>query len=259
MQFISWLGQEIIVTVESLGVFFIIFFKIISGLVSKTWSLQDFSEQMERIGVSSVFMVAITSAFTGMVIAVQTIDQFIKFGATGYIGGVIGLSITRELSPVLTGLVVSGRVGASMAAEISSMKVTEQLDALKAFGLDDVVFVGAPRLLASFIMLPALTIFSDFVGIGGAFLYVLSHGVNSHIFRKSLEVLLDPYDIWGGIFKAAVFGILIAISACTQGFRAGQGAKGVGVATTRAVVWSNMLILATNYILSSLLFGGISG
>ncbi len=194
-----------------------------------------------------------------MVLAVQTLDQFVRFGATGYIGGVIALSMVREMSPVLTGLVVSGRIGAAMAAEIGSMKVTEQIDALRTFGLDPFVFVGVPRMLAGLIMLPVLTLFSFVIGVGGGFLYVSAHGVNGHLFRRSVEALLEPSDVYGGLLKAAVFGLLITISACGQGFMAGQGARGVGSATTRAVVWGNMLVLVFNYILSTLLFGGIKG
>jgi len=114
-------------------------------------------------------VVSITSAFTGMVLAVQTLDQFVRFGATGYIGGVIALSMVREMSPVLTGLVVCGRTGAAMAAEIGSMKVTEQIDALRTFGLDPHVFIGVPRMLAGLVMLPVLTLFSFVIGIGGRF------------------------------------------------------------------------------------------
>jgi phospholipid/cholesterol/gamma-HCH transport system permease protein len=162
------------------------------------------------------------------------------------------------MSPVLTSIVVTGRIGASMAAEISSMKVTEQLDALKAFGLDDIAFVGVPRFLASTVMLPVLTGYSFVIGIGGGFAYARFHGISWEVFRRSMEYLLAPYDIYGGLLKAAVFGAIISITACSEGFRAEQGARGVGSATTSAVIWGNMLILVVNYILSALLFGGRS-
>lgn len=244
---------------ETLGTFALFAYRVLFGVFSGRWSREDLLEQLERVGVSSVLVVSITSAFTGMVMAVQTLDQFVRFGATSYIGGVIALSMIREMSPVLTGLVVSGRVGAAMAAEIGSMKVTEQIDALRTFGLDPNVFVGVPRVLAGLIMLPVLTLFSFVIGIGGGFLYVTAHGINPHLFRRSVEALLSPSDVYGGILKAAVFGLLISISACGQGFMAGRGASGVGAATTKAVVWGNMLILIFNYILSTVLFGGIEG
>jgi len=259
LNLLSWIGRQAIELFSTLGFFFIVGLKAFTGIFSGTWSREDLFEQLERVGVGSVLVVSITSAFTGMVLAVQTLDQFVRFGATGYIGGVIALSMVREMSPVLTGLVVSGRIGAAMAAEIGSMKVTEQIDALRTFGLEPHVFVGVPRLLAGLVMLPVLTLFSFVIGITGGFLYVAAHGVNAHLFRRSVEALLAPSDIYGGLLKAAVFGVLIVVSACGQGFMAGQGARGVGTATTKAVVWGNMLILVFNYVLSSLLFGGIKG
>lgn len=259
MGLFSWVGRQTIELFTTLGEFALFFFRAFMGVFKGIWSKDDLLEQLERVGVSSVLVVSITSAFTGMVMAVQTLDQFVRFGATGYVGGVIALSMIREMSPVLTGLVVSGRVGAAMAAEIGSMKVTEQIDALRTFGLDPNVFVGVPRVLAGLIMLPVLTLFSFVIGVGGGFLYVTAHGINPHLFRRSVEALLAPSDIYGGLLKAAVFGLLIAVSACAQGFMAGQGARGVGSATTRAVVWGNMLILVFNYILSTVLFGGIQG
>lgn len=259
MEVLSWIGRQAMEVFNTLGAFALFAFRALRGIIAGKWSKNDLLEQLERVGVSSVLVVSITSAFTGMVMAVQTLDQFVRFGATSYIGGVIALSLIREMSPVLTGLVVSGRVGAAMAAEIGSMKVTEQIDALRTFGLDPQVFVGVPRLLAGLLMLPVLTLYSFVIGIGGGFLYVTAHGINPHLFRRSVEALLNPSDIYGGVLKAAVFGLLISISACGQGFMAGQGARGVGTATTRAVVWGNMLILIFNYILSTLLFGGIKG
>lgn len=256
---LSWVGRQALFFFETLGAFALFTCRAFLGVFSGVWSREDLLEQLERVGANSVFVVSITSAFTGMVMAVQTLDQFVRFGATSYIGGVIALSMVREMSPVLTGLVVSGRVGAAMAAEIGSMKVTEQLDALRTFGLDPNVFVGVPRILAGLLMLPVLTLFSFVIGIGGGFLYVSAHGINPHLFWRSIETLLNPSDIYGGLLKSAVFGLLITISACGQGFLTGQGARGVGTATTRAVVWGNMLILVFNYILSMVLFGGIKG
>jgi len=259
VEVLSWIGRQAMEVFNTLGAFALFAFRAFRGIIAGKWSKNDLLEQLERVGVSSVLVVSITSAFTGMVMAVQTLDQFVRFGATSYIGGVIALSLIREMSPVLTGLVVSGRVGAAMAAEIGSMKVTEQIDALRTFGLDPQVFVGVPRLLAGMLMLPVLTLYSFVIGIGGGFLYVSAHGINPHLFRRSVEALLNPSDVYGGVLKAAVFGLLISISACGQGFMAGQGARGVGTATTKAVVWGNMLILIFNYILSTLLFGGIKG
>jgi phospholipid/cholesterol/gamma-HCH transport system permease protein len=254
--FLTWVGSHTLRLFQRLGLFVFFFAHALKGIFRGVWSRKELMDQMERIGVGSVFMVSVTSAFVGMVMAVQTLDQFVRFGATSFIGGVLALSLVREMSPVLTGLVVTGRVGAAMAAEISSMKVTEQLDAFRAFGLDDVTFVGVPRFLASLVMLPLLTIYSFVIGIAGGFLYVYAHGVGPQIFRRSVEVLLEPADLFGGVLKGALFGVIIAVTACSEGFHAETGARGVGAATTQAVIWGNMLILVFNYILSALLFGG---
>ena len=254
--FFAWLGAHTLGLFQRLGLFVLFFAHSFRGFFRGVWSRRELLEQMERIGVGSVFMVSVTSAFVGMVMAVQTLDQFVRFGATSFIGGVLALSLVREMSPVLTGLVVTGRVGAAMAAEISSMKVTEQLDALRAFGLDDVTFVGVPRFLASLLMLPLLTVYSFVIGISGGFLYVYAHGISPQMFRRSIEVLLEPADLFGGVLKGALFGAIIAVTACSEGFHAETGARGVGAATTQAVIWGNMLILIFNYILSAFLFGG---
>ena len=252
----GWIGQKTLILFDQLGCFLLFLLRVCAGIFRGTWSRRELLEQFERVGVGSVIMVAVTSAFTGLVMAVQTLDQFVRFGATSYIGGVISLSLVREMSPVLTSIVVTGRIGASMAAEISSMKVTEQLDALKAFGLDDIAFVRFPRFLASTLMLPILSCYFFVIGIAGGFMYSHFHGISWEVFRHSMEYLLEPYDIYGGLLKAAVFGAIISVTACSEGFRAELGARGVGAATTSAVIWGNMLILAFNYILSALLFGG---
>jgi phospholipid/cholesterol/gamma-HCH transport system permease protein len=239
-----------------LGGFLLFAFRAAAGGFRGGWTRRGLVEQMDRIGVQSILMVSVTSAFVGMVMAVQTLDQFVRFGATGYIGGVVALLMVREMAPVLTALVVAGRVGAAMAAEIGTMKVTEQLDALKAFGLDQIRFVGTPRLLAALLMLPVLTIFAVVVGIAGGAAYVAAHGVPLVVFRRSMELMLDGYDLFGCVLKGCVFGGLIATAACVEGFEARGGAMGVGRATTGAVVWGDMLVLVLNYILSALLFGG---
>lgn len=256
VKWLETLGKAIASFLDLLGWIASLAFHVLVHLPRARVDLRSITDQMERVGVQSVFMVSVISAFTGMVMAVQTLDQFLKFGASGYIGGVIALSMIREMSPVLTGIVVAGRVGSSMAAEIGTMKVTEQLDALRAFGLDEYVFVGVPRILASLVMLPILTIFSMTVGTFGGYLYVAFRGIHPLIFKDSIKLLVNVYDINGGLLKSLVYGFVISIVACACGFRAEGGAKGVGETTTLAVVWSNMLILILNYMLSTLLFGG---
>lgn len=209
---------------------------------------------MSRVGVDSLPLIVVTFAFAGMVIAVQLVDQFMRFGAEGLIGGVIGLSICRELAPVMTALIVTGRVGASFAAEIGTMRVTEQIDALEVMGVDPVRYLVVPRFLACAFMLPVLTIFSDFVGIVGGYFVVMTREVNALVYKTSLSDLMDPIDVVGGLIKSAFFGGTIALVSCYAGMSASGGARGVGRMTTSAVVISNMLVLIFNYFLSVLIF-----
>ncbi len=209
---------------------------------------------MSRVGVDSLPLITVTFAFTGMVMAVQLVDQFVRFGAENLIGGVMGLSIAREIAPVMTALIVAGRVGASFAAEIGTMKVTEQIDALEVMAVDPVRYLVVPRFLACLIMLPVLTIFSDFVGIVGGFFIVMTRDINALIYKTSISELMDPMDIIGGLIKASVFGGIIALVSCYAGMVASGGARGVGKITTAAVVISNMLVLIFNYFLSVLVF-----
>lgn len=257
MRLVWFLGKITIALSERLGRFALFGAKLFRAVFSGAWCRADLFEQMEKIGTGSLFMVLITSVFAGMVMAVQTFDQFVRFGATGYIGGVIALTMTRELSPVLTGLVVTGRVGSAMAAEIGTMKVSEQLEALRAFGISEVGFVGGPRLLACTVMLPVLIIFSIAISILGGFVYVASQGVPMQLFERSVIELVTVKDLLGGLTKGLTFGMIMAVVSCSEGFNAKQGAKGVGRATTSAVIWSNMLILITNFFLSFIFFGGL--
>jgi len=160
---------------------------------------------MSRVGVDSLPLIVVTFAFAGMVIAVQLVDQFLRFGAESLIGGVIGLSISRELAPVMTALVVAGRVGASFAAEVGTMRVTEQIDALEVMGVDPVRYLVVPRFLACTFMLPVLTIFSDFVGIIGGYFVVMAREVNALVYKTSLSELMDPIDVLGGVDKIGCF------------------------------------------------------
>ncbi|MCS7233431.1 MAG: ABC transporter permease [Synergistetes bacterium] len=229
-------------------------FRIFKWVLRGKWEFSSLKEQMSRVGVDSLPLIVITFAFAGMVIAVQMVDQFIRFGAESLIGGIIGLSISRELAPVMTALIVTGRVGASFAAEIGTMKVTEQIDALEVMGVDPVNYLVVPRFLACTFMLPVLTIFSDFVGIIGGYFVVMTREVNVMVYKTSLSELMDPIDVIGGLIKSSVFGGTIALVSCYAGMNASGGARGVGVMTTAAVVVSNMLILVLNYFLSVLIF-----
>ena len=213
-------------------------------------------EQMLIMGVNSLPLVLVTSVFTGGVSAVQAAYQFSDYVPLRYLGTAVGKAVVIELGPVLTALVVAGRVGASIAAELGTMKVTEQIDALETLALDPVRYLVVPRFVAGFSMLPVLVIFSDFIAIlGGLAVSVFFLGVSSYTFLNGLKMFFHLSDVFGGLVKALVFGSIIAVIGCYQGFRTEGGAEGVGKSTTRAVVLSSVLILISDYVVTSLLFG----
>jgi phospholipid/cholesterol/gamma-HCH transport system permease protein len=210
---------------------------------------------MEFIGVNSLLVVVITGVFTGMVLALQSSYGFRKFGAETSVGAVVALSMTRELGPVLTSLMVTGRAGSAMTAELATMRVTEQIDALRVMALNPIQYLVAPRMIASFIMLPVLTCISNFVGIvGGYIVGVKLLGINEGSFLSRIEKVLEFQDISNGLIKAAVFGVIMSVICCFKGFYTQGGAAGVGRATTEAVVASSLSILVADYVLTSLMF-----
>lgn len=214
--------------------------------------------QMKEIGINSMPLVIITSLFTGGVAAVQAAYQFHNWIPMRYVGSVVGKSVLLELGPVLTGLVVGGRVGASIAAELGTMKVTEQIDALESLAIDSIRYLALPRFVAGMVMLPVVVIFADFLAIlGGHFAAVGSIGMSSHMFVDGMQIFFEMSDVWSGLIKSLVFGMIIALMGCYYGLRAEGGAEGVGQAATKAVVSSCLLILITDYILAELLLNVI--
>jgi phospholipid/cholesterol/gamma-HCH transport system permease protein len=212
-------------------------------------------KQMEFIGVRSLLVVLITGTFTGMVLALQSSYGFNKFGAEGLVGVIVTLSMTRELGPVLTSLMVTGRAGSAMAAEIGTMRVTEQIDALTVMAINPIKYLVAPRVVASFLMLPILTIISDFTGVvGGYIVGVKMLGINEGAFMNRIDKSVELGDIYNGLVKAAVFGLILSVISCYKGYNTRGGAEGVGRATTEAVVLSSVTILISDYVLTSLMF-----
>jgi phospholipid/cholesterol/gamma-HCH transport system permease protein len=212
-------------------------------------------KQMEFVGVKSLGVVIITGGFTGMVLALQTYYGFRKFSSEGMVGATVALSITRELGPVLTSLMVTGRAGSAMAAQLGSMRVTEQIDALTVMALSPIKYLIVPRVLASLFMLPVLTIISDFVGIVGGYLVgVKMLSINEGVFMARMIKYVSLDDIYNGLVKAAVFGVLLSLISCYKGFNTRGGAEGVGKSTTQAVVYSSIAILISDYILTSLMW-----
>lgn len=218
------------------------------------YRLSLFVQAMDFVGVQSIFIVALTGMFSGMVLALQTTHSLRQFGAEGIVGSLVAISLTREISPVFAALMVTARAGSAMAAELGNMRVTEQIDALVTMGVSPVQYLISPRLLAGATMLPLLCVLYTCIGMVGAWLVAVQWlGVDPGVFISNIEKYTVPSDFWMGEVKSAVFGFVITAIACSQGFNAAGGAKGVGEATTRAVVQSAVAILVCNYILTSLL------
>ncbi len=242
---------------QQMGELGLLSFNSFRNIFRRPWEKKIFLQQLEEIGVRSLPVVSLTAAFGGLVYGLQTYIAFHRYvgpGSEAYGGAVISLGLAKELIPILVGLMVAGRVGSAMAAEIGTMKITEQVDALFTLGADPNRYLVVPRLLACFIMLPCLTLYGDFIGmIGGYFYNVVAMGVNRTIYVKNTLLYLELWDILSGVIKAAIFGVIIALIGCWQGLTAKGGAEGVGRATTRAAVISSISILIVNFFLSKLL------
>lgn len=211
--------------------------------------------QMIDIGYYSLPVVGLTTLFAGMVLALQSYTGFARFSAEGAIPSVVVLSITRELSPVLAGLMIAGRIGAAMAAELGTMRVTEQVDALQTLSTNPMKYLIAPRLLAGVTMLPLLVLVGDIMGVfGGYVVGVFKLGFNEQTYLINTWNFVEAQDIISGLVKAAVFGFLVALMGCYHGFHSRGGAQGVGAATTNAVVSASILILIANYLITELFF-----
>ncbi|OPY65362.1 MAG: putative phospholipid ABC transporter permease protein MlaE [Syntrophorhabdaceae bacterium PtaU1.Bin034] len=237
------------------GRIWVMFMDVVYWTFRRPFKFDAIFKQMEFIGVKSLWVVIVTGGFTGMVLALQTYYGFRRFSSEGLVGTTVALSMTRELGPVLTGLMVTGRAGSAIAAELGTMRVTEQIDALTVMALNPVKYLVVPRVLASLFMLPILTIIADFTGIvGGYFIGVKLLGINEGIFISRMVKYVDLEDIYNGLAKAACFGVILAVISCYQGFYTRGGAEGVGRATTQAVVVSSITILVSDYVLTSLMF-----
>jgi len=250
-----WIGNYTIRFLEEAGRIMMLFGQILGWIFRPPLEGREILKQMQEVGVRSFPVVIITAAFTGMVLALQSFTGFKRFGAETMVGTVVALSMTRELGPVLTGLMVSGRVGSAMAAELGTMRVTEQIDALYTLATNPIKYLIVPRFLAAMIMLPILVIFADIIGIlGGYLVSVQILGTNPTLYFRRTWNFLELDDLYAGLLKALFFGMIIATVSCSQGFSARGGAEGVGRATTQAVVLSSLTILISNYFITALLF-----
>lgn len=252
---IESLGGRVINFVTDMGGIFLMIVGIFRAIPTIYKRLRLILDQMLMMGVRSLPLVLLTSVFTGSVTAWQAAYQLKGLAPVEWVGLTVAKTVFMELGPVLTSLVMAGRVGASIAAELGTMRVTEQIDALDAMGIDPVGYLVMPRMISGLIMVPILTIFSDMIAIaGGLLVAVYMVNISYEMFINGIKSYVFVSDFLSGLVKSIGFGGIIALMGCYMGFNAKGGAEGVGVATTRAVVASSVLILIADYLLATVLF-----
>ena len=246
------LGGKLLAMFRALGNWCEFIWSTLRWTALPPYRFDQLARQMEFVGVKSIGIVALTAFFTGAVFALQTGKVYGLFNMESMVGATVGLSLTREIGPVFAALMVTARACSAMAAELGTMRVTEQIDALETMAVSPLQYLVAPRLMATTIMVPLLTMLYNYVGVIGSYIvgvYLL--GINEGPFMYRLYYYVDANDIWGGLIKAAIFGFLIAGISCYVGFKTRGGAEGVGRSTTKAVVISAVTILITDYFLTT--------
>ena len=248
-------GKPLVTFISRLGELSLFIAKSLYNCVTPPFYLRLLGKQMIDIGFYSLPVVGLTTIFAGMVIALQSYSGFARFGAESAVASVVLISVTRELAPVLSALMVAGRIGAAMAAEIGTMRVTEQIDALTTLSTNPFKYLVAPRIIAGILVLPLLVLFGDVIGIfGGYVIGVYKLGFNPANYINSTLQELQAIDITTGVVKACVFGFIISLMGCYNGYKSKGGAQGVGEATTNAGVSASILILIFNYIITEVFF-----
>lgn len=256
MTFLVSIGRVVLRFFEIAGRLALFALQGVVHAVRPPYYLRETGKQMIEIGYYSLPVVGMTAIFTGMVLALQSYTGFSRFNAESAIATVVVLSMTRELGPVLAGLMVAGRIGAAMAAEIGTMRVTEQVDALVTLSTNPFKYLVAPRLIAGALMLPCLVLIADIIGVlGGYVISIYKLGFNPASYIKNTWDFLKTIDVVSGLVKASVFGFIVSLMGCYHGYHSKGGAQGVGQATTNAVVSASILILAFNYMITALFFG----
>ncbi len=240
--------------VEAIGAHIILLVRALSWLPRRPFRLGNYFEAGDYIGFGSLPIVVLVGAFTGMVTSLQAVFAFRDFGLESFAGGTTGQALALELGPVLTALMLAGRVGSGVATEIGTMRITEQIDALESMAINPVQFLVLPRIVAGLVMAPILTLIFFIVGMAGAYLVaVVNLGVDHGQFVSNFEALVGPLAILQGLVKSAVFGLVIVLIGCYQGYHASGGGRGVGMGTTRAVVHASVSVLVLNYFLAEIL------
>lgn len=255
IQILEIIGSFVIRQLTDFGTIVLLYIDTMKQLKHKP-RMKHIIAQMSHLGVDSLTIVSLTLLFTGVVFTLQTAHELIRFGAQSTVGGLIAIAIGRELGPVLVGVVCAGRVGAAITAEISTMKVTEQIDALRVMAVSPVDYLIVPRMLACMAVVPLLTVFGDLVGVfGGYVVAVYYSGISSYLFMNSIDLFATVKDLTGGLIKAIFFGNVIAVLGCYYGLNCPEGAEGVGKATTKTVVASIIVIFILNAILTFFIYG----
>ncbi|MDA8298448.1 MAG: ABC transporter permease [Deltaproteobacteria bacterium] len=249
------IGNFVIYTVNELGSITIYIWDMILSIAAYFINLENLIDQMIFIGMDSFSVIGLTGLFTGMVLSLQAYYAAKIVGVTYMIGPTVALSMLRELGPVLTALMITARCGSSMASEIGTMRVTEQIDALEVMAVDPYYFLSVPRILAAMIMLPVMAVLCSLIGIiGGYIVYVYFLGLNHVTYIDKIYQYVKLSDIYNGLLKAVFFGAILSVISTYKGFQTSGGAKGVGKFTTQAVVLSSIYILFADYLLTSILF-----
>ena len=252
---LNLIGITIYNFIEQMGDMVIFLKNVIKWLFIPPFKFKNLIKQMEIIGVNSIFVVVLTGVFSGMVLALESYYAFHMFRAESLVGVTVALSLTRELGPVLAALMVTARAGSSMAAELGTMRVTEQIDAMEVMAVNPIQYLIIPRILAGIIMMPLLTVIVDLIGvIGGYFIGVVILNINEGLFWAKIYQYVEIGDLYNGLIKSLFFGFVLSFISCYFGFNTSGGAEGVGKSTTRAVVVSSVLILMADYILTAYLF-----
>jgi phospholipid/cholesterol/gamma-HCH transport system permease protein len=247
-------GGALQASLEFVGALGLLLFASLRAMLQARIELRETLHQMAFIGAASAPIVALTSAFTGAVVTLYSASLLVDVGGGGFVGGAIALAMTRELAPILTGIMVTARCGSAIAAQLGTMKITEQIDALRALAVSPVQYLVVPRVLASLAMFPMLGMIANAAGVLGGWAVAQAFGVSTNSFLQSIRLLTEPFDLIGGLLKTLAFALIVSLVSCQQGLGARGGAAGVGHATTRAVVLSMVLIFAANYFLADLLF-----
>ena len=240
--------------VEEVGRFFLILWRVLLWTPRRPFDWRQLVRQMMRVGVQSTPVILLTAMFTGAVLALQAFTVLVRFNAESFVGSLVSLSLVLELSPVIGGLIIAGRVGSSMGAEIGTMRVTEQIDALEVMATEPVHYLMVPRVWALVVMLPLLVFLGDLVGMFGGYLVaVVLMGSNPVVYVENSFQYMDTWDVMQGLIKAAFFGLLVAVIGCQKGYYTTGGAEGVGRSTTQAVVAASIAILLSDFFLTKVL------